>query len=192
MSSRSRVRRQRTPPRICAWGRAGNSRYGEGDCDLAALVLDEARSRGWRLAVAESCTGGLLGVRLTDIPGSSDVFVGGVIAYHNRIKTDLLGESETLLAKHGAVSEAVAAAMAEGARKRFGVDAAISVTGVAGPGGGSPEKPVGTVWMAYAVEGFAEVRRSIFAGTRQEIRARAAQAALFLLYRRLSSTLSRA
>jgi nicotinamide-nucleotide amidase len=173
-------------------GRAGNSMYGEGDCDLAALVLDEARSRGWRLAVAESCTGGLLGARLTDIPGSSDVFVGGVIAYHNRIKTDMLGVSETLLAEHGAVSEAVATAMAEGARKRFGVDAAISVTGVAGPGGGSPEKPVGTVWMAYAVEGVVEGRRSIFAGTRQEIRARAAQAALFLLYRRLSSTLSRA
>jgi nicotinamide-nucleotide amidase len=167
--------------------RAGGSVYGEGICDLAALVLEEARSRGLRLAVAESCTGGLLGARLTEIPGSSDVFVGGIIAYHNALKTELLGVPETLLAEHGAVSEPVARAMAEGVSRRLGVDAGISVTGVAGPGGGSSEKPVGTVWMAYWLNGMVEARRSIFAGTRQEIRARAAQAALFLLHRRLSS-----
>ncbi|HJR17376.1 MAG TPA: competence/damage-inducible protein A [Gemmatimonadales bacterium] len=167
--------------------RGGKHVYGEGDCNLAALVLDEARVRGWRVAVAESCTGGLVGARLTDVPGSSDVFVGGVIAYDNAIKTELLGVPETLLAQHGAVSEPVARAMAEGALRRFGVNAAISVTGVAGPGGGSLEKPVGTVWLAYAMEGAVEARRSIFAGTRQEIRARAAQAALFFLYRRLAT-----
>jgi PncC family amidohydrolase len=159
--------------------------YTEGDSDLAALVLDEARSQGLRLAVAESCTGGLLGARITDVPGSSDVFVGGVIAYDNALKVDLLGVPETLLAEHGAVSEPVVRAMAEGAARRFGVAAAISVTGVAGPGGGTPEKPVGTVWIGCLYNGTAETRCSTFPGSRHEVRARAAQAALFLLYRRL-------
>lgn len=165
--------------------RAGDNVYGEGENDLAALVLDEARSRGLRLAVAESCTGGLLGARITEVPGSSEVFAGGVIAYDNAIKADLLGVPESLLAEHGAVSEAVARAMAEGAVRRFGVTAGLSVTGVAGPGGGTAEKPVGTVWFGCALGEAVETKRSMFAGTRQEIRARAAQAALFLLYRRL-------
>ncbi len=167
--------------------RAGNHVYGEGESDLAALVLDRARSRGLRLAVAESCTGGMVGARLTEVPGSSDVFVGGVIAYDNALKVDLLGVPEALLAEHGAVSEAVARAMAEGAARRFGVAGTISVTGVAGPGGGSPQKPVGTVWLACALAGVVEARRSLLTGTRHEIRARAAQAALLLCYRRLSS-----
>ena len=165
--------------------RGAENVYTEGDSDLAALVLDEARSQGLRLAVAESCTGGLLGARITDVPGSSDVFVGGVIAYDNALKVDLLGVPETLLAEHGAVSEPVVRAMAEGAARRFGVAAAISVTGVAGPGGGTPEKPVGTVWIGCLYNGTAETRCSVFPGSRQEVRARAAQAALFLLYRRL-------
>jgi nicotinamide-nucleotide amidase len=167
--------------------RAGTNVYGNGDSDLAALVLDEARSRGLRLAVAESCTGGLLGARLTDVPGSSDVFVGGVIAYDNALKIDLLGVPETLMAAHGAVSEPVARAMAEGAVKRFGVGGALSVTGIAGPGGGSAEKPVGTVWVGCGLEGTVETRRALFPGTRQEVRARAAQAALLMLHRRLSA-----
>jgi nicotinamide-nucleotide amidase len=129
----------------------------------------------------------MVGARLTEVPGSSDVFVGGVIAYDNALKVDLLGVPEALLAEHGAVSEAVARAMAEGAARRFGVAGAISVTGVAGPGGGSPEKPVGTVWLACALAGVVEARRSLLTGTRHEIRARAAQAALLLCYRRLSS-----
>ena len=165
--------------------RGAENVYAEGESDLAALVLDEARSQGLRLAVAESCTGGLLGARLTEVPGSSDVFVGGVIAYDNALKVDLLGVPETLLAEHGAVSERVAHAMAEGAARRFGVAAAISVTGVAGPGGGTPEKPVGTVWIGCWYNGTVETRRSMFPGSRHEVRARAAQAALFLLYRRL-------
>lgn len=165
--------------------RAGASAYGEGESDLAALVLDQARSRGLRLAVAESCTGGLLGARLTEVPGSSAVFVGGVIAYDNALKVGLLGVAEALLAEHGAVSEPVARAMAQGAAERFGVDGALSVTGVAGPGGGTAEKPVGTVWLGCALEGRVETKRGMFAGTRHEIRARAAQAALFLLYQRL-------
>jgi nicotinamide-nucleotide amidase len=167
--------------------RAGESVYGEGDSDLAALVLERARSRGLRLAVAESCTGGLVGARLTEVPGSSDVFVGGVIAYDNALKQDLLGVPEALLAEHGAVSEPVARAMAAGAASRFGVRGAVAVTGVAGPGGGSPEKPVGTVWLAAALSGEVVSRRSMFPGSRHEIRARAAQAALLLVYRSLDS-----
>ena len=167
--------------------RAGASVYGEGESDLAALVLDEARSRQLRLGVAESCTGGLLGARLTEVPGSSVVFVGGVIAYDNALKVQLLGVSEDLLAEHGAVSEPVARAMAQGAVERLGVQGALSVTGVAGPGGGTAEKPVGTVWLGCALEGSIETRRGMFAGTRHEIRERAAQAALLLLYQRLRS-----
>jgi len=169
--------------------RGGSNVYGEGDSDLAALVLQEARSRRARLAVAESCTGGLLGARLTEIPGSSDVFVGGVIAYDNALKVELLGVPNALLAEHGAVSEPVARAMAEGAVRRFGVSGAVSVTGVAGPGGGTAEKPVGTVWIACALDGTVDTRRSLFPGTRHEIRARAAQAALLLLYRRLTAVI---
>jgi len=166
--------------------RAGASVYGEGECDLAALVLERARSRSLKLAVAESCTGGLLGGRLTEIPGSSDVFVGGVIAYDNSIKTDLLGVSPALLAEHGAVSESVALRMASGAAERLGADAALSITGIAGPGGGTPSKPVGTVWLGCSINGMTEAQRILFAGSRHDIRARAAQAALFLLYRRLA------
>jgi nicotinamide-nucleotide amidase len=170
--------------------RAGESVYGEGDCDLAALVLERARSRGVRLAVAESCTGGLVGARLTEIPGSSDVFVGGVIAYDNALKQNLLAVPEALLTEHGAVSEPVARAMVTGAVARFGVRGAVAVTGVAGPGGGSPEKPVGTVWLATQLDGDVRSRRSVFPGSRHEIRARAAQAALLLLYRRLDPQLN--
>jgi nicotinamide-nucleotide amidase len=166
-------------------GRAGESVYSEGDADLAALVLDAARARRFHLAVAESCTGGLLGGRLTDIPGSSDVFVGGVIAYDDRIKSAMLEVPPALIAEHGAVSEPVARAMAQGAVRRFGVEAAVSITGIAGPGGGSPAKPVGTVWIGCVLAGVTEARRILFAGSRPEIRARAVQAALFQLYRRL-------
>ena len=171
-------------------GRARDWVYGEDESDLAALVLDRSRSRGVRLAVAESCTGGLLGARLTEVPGSSEVFVGGVIAYDNAPKIELLGVPPAILAEHGAVSEPVARAMAQGAAQRFDVGAALSVTGIAGPGGGSPSKPVGTVWFGCVFEGAVETRRVLFAGTRQEIRARAAQAALLLLYRRLAGTKS--
>ena len=165
--------------------RAGQHVYGEGDSDLAALVLQAARDQGVRLAVAESCTGGLVGTRLTEIPGSSDVFLGGVIAYDNALKRDLLGVPDSMVTEHGAVSEPVARAMAEGAAKRFAVRAAVAVTGVAGPGGGSEDKPVGTVWIACALDGVVRSRRSVFPGSRHEVRARAAQASLLLLYRAL-------
>jgi nicotinamide-nucleotide amidase len=165
--------------------RAGDKAYGEGDSDLAALVLDAARSRGLHLAVAESCTGGLLGARLTEVPGSSDVFVGGIIAYDNEVKRELLDVPEALLQEHGAVSEPVVRAMVEGAVRRFGAAGAIAVTGIAGPGGGTEAKPVGTVWIAATAGVEVEARRSLFPGSRHEIRARAAQAALLLSYGQL-------
>lgn len=168
-----------------ARGRAGEHVYGEGDADLAAIVIDRARGAGHSLGVAESCTAGLVGARLTDVPGSSDVFAGGFICYSDRLKTELLGVPPALLAGHGAVSEAAARAMAEGARARTGVDVAVSITGIAGPGGGSEEKPVGTVWFALATSGKTEARRVVFLGSRREIRERAAQMALFLVHRRL-------
>ena len=131
--------------------RADEFIYGEGDTDLAALVLDRARAKGLRLGAAESCTGGLVGGRLTEVPGSSDVFMGAVVCYHNDLKTSLLGVPSTVIAAEGAVSEAVARAMAAGARARLAVDAAVAVTGIAGPGGGTEAKPVGTIWLAVAL-----------------------------------------
>ena len=167
--------------------RGGEHVYGEGDVDLAALVLDAARARGVRIGAAESCTGGLVGKRLTDTAGSSDVFIGAVVAYDNALKTSLLDVAPELIERHGAVSEEVARAMALGTLKRLGADAAVSVTGIAGPGGGTPEKPVGTIWLATASGADAAVRRIVLPGSRGEIRARAAQAALFLLLRTLRS-----
>jgi competence/damage-inducible protein CinA-like protein len=165
--------------------RAGENVYGEDATDLAAAVLDRARRSAVRLAVAESCTGGLLGGRLTEVPGSSRTFVGGVIAYDNAVKTSILGVPARLIEREGAVSDAVAIAMAEGACARLDADLAVSITGIAGPDGGSDEKPVGTVHFGLAGRGESISTRSIFLGTRSEIRARAAQAALFLLFRRL-------
>ena len=160
--------------------------YGEGEADFADVVLTLARSRGLRLAVAESCTGGLLGGRLTAIAGSSDVFVGGVIAYDNLVKRTQLGVTEADLRDHGAVSEPVVRRMAAGARERFDTAIGIAITGVAGPGGGTAGKPVGTVWVAVDVEGRITARRLNLIGDREEIRQRAAQAALDLTSRALS------
>lgn len=165
--------------------RLGGDVYGENDTDLAGVVLESLRARGFRLAVAESCTGGLLGERITAIPGSSAVFVGGVIAYANEIKVAALGVPDQLLQAHGAVSEPVVRAMAEGAAGRFGVEAALAITGIAGPGGGTPEKPVGTVWLAARLPGRTEAVTRRMLGGRREIRARSAQAALNLLRRML-------
>ena len=160
--------------------------YGEGDTDFASVVLEECRSRKLHLAVAESCTGGLLSVRLTDVPGSSDVFVGGVVAYDNRVKVSELGVAQAVIDKAGAVSEVVAVAMAKGARKKFSCDIAVGITGIAGPGGGTPEKPVGFVWIA--VEGpVPRVKSFVFGCDRQEIRFRAAQAALGMIRRQFQT-----
>ena len=155
--------------------------YGEGEEDLAAVVLDALRGRGRSLAVAESCTGGLVGARLSAIPGASEVFLGGVIAYSNAAKIRDLEVPEALIETEGAVSEATARAMAAGASSRFAAAAALSVTGIAGPGGGTPAKPVGTVWMAAVADGRVAVQHRRFLGGRDEVRHRSAQAALDLL-----------
>ena len=163
--------------------RAGEYFYGEDGTDLAAMVLQLLRARKKKLAVAESCTGGLLGGRITAIPGSSDVFAGGIVAYDDAVKRQMLDVPASLLDTYGAVSEDVARAMATGARHRFGVDAGLAVTGIAGPSGGSPEKPVGTVCLAAAFGRETRALKRIFPGDRAEIRARAAQAALDLMRR---------
>jgi nicotinamide-nucleotide amidase len=158
--------------------------YGEGDTDIAEVVLQKCRELSLKLAVAESCTGGMLGERLTNISGSSDVFRGGVIAYDNGIKKTLLGVKDDDLMRYGAVSEEVALQMAAGVRERMTADVGVSITGIAGPGGGSPEKPVGLVWIAaHRKEG--KARRFHFGGDRTEIRQRAAQSALEMLRRTL-------
>lgn len=159
--------------------------YGEEDTDLAAVLLDACRAGGLRIAVAESCTGGLLGARLTSIPGSSDVFVGGVIAYSDDVKIDQLGVSPDALGTHGAVSEAVVRQMALGAQRKFGVPVALAITGIAGPDGGTPEKPVGLVWICAAIEDHVETRRIQSWGDRHEVRHRAAQAVMDLARRQL-------
>jgi len=140
---------------------------------------------GYTLAVAESCTGGLLAQRLTDIPGSSKYFIEGVVTYANDAKVRALGVEPILLLEHGAVSAPVAEAMAEGIRRRAETDFGVSITGIAGPGGGTDEKPVGTVFIAIASEAGTEHRKLKLPGDRQLIRWRASQAALDLLRRRL-------
>lgn len=161
--------------------RAGEGVYGEDGADLATLVIEAARERKRKLAVAESCTGGMLGGALTRVPGASAAFLGGIIAYDNAVKAAQLGVPAETLERFGAVSRETAAAMAEGARERFGADLAISVTGVAGPDGGSVEKPVGLVWFGLADAGETRTERRLLFGGREAIRARARDTALELL-----------
>jgi nicotinamide-nucleotide amidase len=167
------------------YSRIGDWIYGEESTDLAEVILARARARNLRLATAESCTGGGIAARLTEIPGSSDVLVGGIIAYDNRVKQDQLGVSADLLAEHGAVSEPVARAMAEGVSRLMGTQLAVAVTGIAGPSGGTPDKPVGLVYLATAIEGVVTASRHVFPGGRSEIRTRAVQAALIRLLKGL-------
>ena len=165
--------------------RVGEWIYGENDDDLAALILETCRERGLSIGVAESCSGGLLGGRLTAVSGSSDVFMGGVIAYHNDVKRDLLGVHEASLVKHGAVSEEVVREMAVGARRVARARIGLAITGIAGPSGGTEEKPVGTVWVAADIDGDVTARRLMLWGDRAEIRERSAQWTLDLLRQRL-------
>ena len=156
----------------------GEFAYGEGDDDLAELVLARCRERGLTIATAESCTGGLLGARITAIPGSSDVYQGGVVAYDNSVKTKLLAVRDVSLREHGAVSEQVAREMAEGCARALGTDIGIGITGIAGPGGDTPDKPVGTVWIVVTGVGETRTLGRVYVGDREEIRLRATQAAL--------------
>jgi nicotinamide-nucleotide amidase len=157
--------------------------YAEDATDLAAVVLDMCEHRALHIAVAESCTGGLLGARLTAIPGSSAVVLGGVIAYSNEVKERMLGVSAATLERHGAVSEEVAVEMAAGARSVLGAEIGIGITGVAGPGGGTEQKPVGLVWIAVDWNGLRRAVGPRLIGDRGEIRFRATQVALDLVRR---------
>jgi nicotinamide-nucleotide amidase len=156
----------------------GPSLYSTDGRPLEAVVGGLLRERKLTLAVAESCTGGLLASRLTDVPGSSDYVECGVVCYSNRAKTELAGVPEALILEHGAVSEPVAQAMAWGIRSRAGTNIGIGITGIAGPGGGTPEKPVGTVAVAVVLEDEMRVRTFQFLGGREMVKFQAAQSAL--------------
>jgi nicotinamide-nucleotide amidase len=160
--------------------------YARDERAIEEHVLALCRERGWTLATAESCTGGLVAARLTSVPGSSDVFLGGVVAYADEVKQRELAVPAALLAAHGAVSPEVAEAMARGARDRLGVDVAVAVTGVAGPGGGTPEKPVGLVYLHAEGPDGGVGREFSFPGDRASIRARSAVGALHLVRRLLT------
>jgi len=166
----------------------GDGVFGEGaETTLEFVVAGLLAAAGWTLATAESCTGGLVAERITRVPGSSRVFVGGVVVYSNQLKCALLDVAPELVEREGAVSEAVARAMALGVRKRLGSDVGVSITGIAGPDGGSVEKPVGTVHLALAGPPGAAVehRAARFPGNRERIRMFASQMALEMLRRRL-------
>jgi PncC family amidohydrolase len=155
--------------------------------ELEKQIGELLSQRGWTLAVAESCTGGLIAHRITNVSGSSDYFQGGVVSYSNEAKEEILGVPQETLAEQGAVSEETALAMAQGARRLFGTDIAVSVTGIAGPTGGTPEKPVGLVYIGLAAEGVDLCQKHLWEGDRGENKAQSAEAALKLLLTHLTS-----
>ncbi len=157
------------------------------ETELEKQIGELLSQRGWTLAVAESCTGGLLGHRITNVSGSSCYFRGGVISYSNEVKESMLGVPEETLIEHGAVSKETALAMAQGARRVLGTDLALSVTGIAGPTGGTTEKPVGLVHVGLAAEGADLWEKHIWQGDRAENKEQSAEAALKLLLRYLTS-----
>jgi len=165
--------------------RVGHLVIGEGSATLAAVVGSALREARQTLATAESCTGGLIGALVTEVPGASDYFLGGIVAYANDVKRAGLGVPEAVLEKHGAVSEPAATAMAEGCRQRLQSHWALSATGIAGPRGGTPDKPVGLVFVALAGPAGTRAERHVFSGDREVIRRRSARAALDLLRRAL-------
>ncbi len=160
--------------------------FAEDEEAVEELVLNAARGRGWTISTAESCTGGLVSARLTKVPGSSDSFTGGVIAYSDEVKRGELGVPDDVLARHGAVSPETAQAMAEGAARALKTDVAVSVTGVAGPGGGSAEKPVGLVYLHGLTPESSHGVELRLPGNRDAVRRRAAVSALHLLRRLLT------
>jgi nicotinamide-nucleotide amidase len=163
----------------------GSDLFSDDGRSLEQVVGERLLARGWRIAVAESCTGGLVSSRLTDVPGSSAYVDRGAVCYSNRAKTDLADVPASTIEQHGAVSEPVAVAMAEGIRLRAAVEVGVGITGIAGPGGGSDAKPVGTVVVAAAFPDGHEVRRIRFLGAREQIKFQASQAALDLVRRHL-------
>ena len=153
----------------------------QGIVDLSRAIGARLRNAGWRVATAESCSGGLVGHLLTEIAGSSAYFQGGVIAYDNAIKCGLLGVRAETLEQYGAVSEACAREMAAGARRAVGTEVAVATTGIAGPGGGTPKKPVGLVYIAVATPNGTRCERRLFTGDRSTIKVETARRALELV-----------
>ena len=147
----------------------------------AGTLVELLKSRGMTCATAESCTGGGVGAAITAVPGASEVFLGGVIGYANAAKEAVLGVPGKVLSECGAVSAGCAARMAEGARRLFGADIAVSVTGIAGPGGGSDGKPVGLVWFAIAGPGGVRTEKAIFPGDRESVRGKSVLHAIGML-----------
>jgi nicotinamide-nucleotide amidase len=148
---------------------------------LCARLAEALLARGWKLATAESCTGGMISAACTDLAGSSNWFERGFVTYSNEAKSDLLGVAPALIAQHGAVSEVVARAMAFGAVRHSLAQVSVAVTGVAGPAGGSPQKPVGTVWFGFQVDGLLSSETRHFDGDRAAVRAATVQHALLRL-----------
>jgi len=165
--------------------RLGSHIYGVDDETMPVAVGNALREAGKTLAIAESCTGGLIASRITDIPGASDYFLAGYVVYSNAAKTRLLGVSEEVIAQYGAVSEECAKAMAEGARRDSGADYALATTGIAGPTGGTPEKPVGTIFIAVADDKGTICEHFCWPGEREQFKARVAQMALNVLRKRI-------
>jgi nicotinamide-nucleotide amidase len=159
--------------------------FSEDGSELPEVVAKLLRERRLRLAVAESCTGGLLAARLTEVPGASHFLERAFVAYSNRAKVEDLGVEGAAIERHGAVSEEVAAAMASGARRRAGAELGVGITGIAGPQGGTPEKPVGLVYVALDGAAGTRVRRAVFPGGRERVRFQATQAALEMMRRGL-------
>ena len=145
---------------------------------LCAGLAQALQARGWMLATAKSCTGGLIAAQCTELAGSSLWFERGFVSYSNAAKTELIGVPAALIAAHGAVSEPVARAMAQGALQHAQAQVSVAVTGIAGPGGGSADKPVGTVWLAWCVAGLLSSERCVFGGDRAAVRAATVQHAL--------------
>jgi nicotinamide-nucleotide amidase len=159
----------------------GASIYSVDGRPLEQVIGELLRERSLTIAVAESCSGGLLASLITDVPGSSDYFDRGVVCYSNTAKTELIGVPESLIASHGAVSEPVAQAMADGIRERARASVGIGITGIAGPGGGTPEKPVGTVAIAVSTPDAQRVRTFQFVGPRDMVKFQSTQAAMNML-----------
>ena len=168
--------------------RLGRHLFSEDERGVEEIVLDLCRARGWTLATAESCTGGLVAARLTSVPGSSDVFVGSVVAYADKVKRHELDVDLETLERYGAVSAETAAAMAAGARRRLHADVTVGVTGIAGPGGGTAEKPVGLVYVHAETPDASHAIEFTYGQDRDSIRRRATVASLHLLRRLLAQS----
>lgn len=165
--------------------RLADAVYGVDDQELEEIIGALLKQRGQKLAVAESCTGGLIGARITNVPGSSDYFERAVVVYSNQSKMEVLGIAAEIIEKHGAVSRETATAMAEGIRRTAKTDLGLAVTGIAGPGGGTDKKPVGLVYIALASPSGLKVNEQRFSGNREQVRLRASQAALDMVRKHL-------